>query len=786
LETATKTYISEAVANIMAKSNKRKAAAVPHASASDQTPKFDKKARKRQRVALDQLRWKPVEAPEGLDDYEGFFGLEEVEDVQVIKQDGLVTFQAPDEAIQEEDSKKAQEANDAGLGGEDEWEGFSSEDESDEQELDGQGGQDDQDDHQDQDDPPSAEDEDEHKDEDDDEDVANGNAMLESAAFSALEEETLDDGVDISQWDPLGLSPELLSSVSKMKFPKPTPIQSAAIPEILEGNDVIGKASTGSGKTLAYGLPIIESFLKDDRSNSSGKNVPLPATALIIAPTRELAHQISSHLTAVTTSGSFEGPRIATITGGLSVQKQERQLITADIIVCTPGRVWEVMSNSKSALTKLQPTKFLVLDEADRLLSDGHFKEVQEILSAIDRVDVNEDDDNNKGVEETPPPRQTLVFSATFQKGLQKKLGSKNHAGGELLNNQQSMEYLIKKLQFRQDKPKFIDVDPTSQLAKGIKEGLVECVAMEKVSGNRSHYCVVAVFFCLFSNDWQDLYLYTLLLLHARTRTLIFTNSISAVRRLTPYLQNLGLPAQSLHSSMIQKARLRAVERFSKAESAILIATDVAARGLDIPGVQLIVHYHLPRAADMYVHRSGRTARAHNIGASVILCAPEEVAGVRRLIARVHVKTGESKSNGIPTIDIDRRAASRLKPRATLAKKIADVGLAKEKGKSDDKFFREAAEELGVEYDSEELEMGGGGKRGRGNARKKQEREDRDVGKDQVAAWRAELKKMLSHRVNLGISERYIAQGVIDIDSLLRGDKGDFLGATRPLDMTNL
>ncbi|KAK5239265.1 ATP-dependent RNA helicase, partial [Cryomyces antarcticus] len=141
-------------------------------------------------------------------------------------------------------------------------------------------------------------------------------------------------------------------------------------------------------------------------------------------------------------------------------------------------------------------------------------------------------------------------------------------------------------------------------MAAHLHEGLVECAGTEK-----------------------DLYLYALLLHYPRTRTLVFTNSISAVRRLLPFLQNLNLPVHGLHSQMAQKARLRSVERFTANPGAILIATDVAARGLDIPGVQLVLHYHLPRAADTYVHRSGRTARADASGSSILLCAPEEVAG---------------------------------------------------------------------------------------------------------------------------------------------------------------
>src|SRR5947208_3153944 len=184
----------------------------------------------------------------------------------------------------------------------------------------------------------------------------------------------------------------------------------------------------------------------------------------------------------------------------------------------------------------------------------------------------------------------------------------------------------------------------------------------------------------------QDLYLYALLLYHPNTRILIFTNSISSVRRLTPFLQNLSVPALALHSQMPQKARLRSIERFSSpsATSSVLVATDVAARGLDIGGVQVVIHYHLPRTADMYVHRSGRTARASCTGSSILICAPEEVVGVRRLVAKVHaqnaVQGGGAKSKYfMRSLDIDRKVAARLKPRVVLAKKITDSSLAKEK-----------------------------------------------------------------------------------------------------------
>jgi ATP-dependent RNA helicase DDX24/MAK5 len=757
---------------------------------TDSKPNGVAKAKPTKAMRMDELNWKGVAMPDQLGDFEGFFGLEEVDDVEVVKDEatGTMSFKAREAVAEAEENgppevkpengtynlvKSALKSGKGGekaatAGAEEEWTGFGDNTPVEEEGLevdttDSSG--------RSPEDAPKSDDEG-GEDEDDEDDEE-----LQETSFAGLTEEDLgSEEADVTAWQPLNLLPDTLSAIAKLGFQQPTPVQERCIPDIIAGHDVIGKAATGSGKTLAFGIPILEYYLdsvlptKQAKKQKKDKQASHTPTAMILAPTRELAHQLSKHLLALCSGHTFDAPRIATVTGGLSIQKQKRQLETADIVIGTPGRLWEVIESSIGLIAKLKNIRFLVVDEADRLLSQGNFKELEQILTALDRVvkdeektsDDGEDDDDDE-VEEASSQRQTLVFSATFHKGLQQKLSGKSKPKSDLMSKQESMEYLLKKLNFRSsEKPKFIDMNPEQQMASGLREGLVECAGPEK-----------------------DLYLYALLLLHPKTRTLVFTNSISAVRRITPFLQNLNQPVQALHSNMVQKARLRAVERFTASNESILIATDVAARGLDIKGVQLVIHYHVPRAADMYIHRSGRTARAEARGASILICAPEEVQGVRRLIAKVHAQSGEAnEKRAIRTLDLDRRIVSRLRPRAALAKKIADVSLAKEKGNVTDQLFAQAAEDLGVEYDSEEFEGTGGGRQGRGNKRKAREREDRQVSKAELGAWRAELKSLLSQRVNTGVSVRYVTGGGrVDVDALLRGEGGEFLGHVRPLDL---
>lgn len=275
------------------------------------------------------------------------------------------------------------------------------------------------------------------------------------------------------------------------------------------------------------------------------------------------------------------------------------------------------------------------------------------------------------------------------------------------------------------------------------------------------------------------------MLYHPKHRTLVFTNSISAVRRLTQLLQALKLPALALHSSMAQKARLRSVEKFSSPTAdpgSILVATDVAARGLDIKGIEFVVHYHAPRAADAYVHRSGRTARAGASGKSVIICSPEEMTSVIRLAAKVHARRGDAKSMPLESLELDRRVVGRVKQRVVLASKLTESNIAKEKITAEDNWLRKAAEDLGVDYDSDELEDAQSRPRGRGGGREQRQREAGSVSKGELAGMRAELNHLLSQRVNVGVSEKYLTSGRVDIEALLRGEGNQsFLGQVDPL-----
>ncbi|KAK5083842.1 ATP-dependent RNA helicase [Lithohypha guttulata] len=722
-----------------------------------------------QAVRGDKLSWREVTVSSRLDDAEGFYGLEELSDVEVIH-DGNgkgVLFRQPILA----DATK-------GVTDVEEWSGFSGDENSEEQELSSASDKPEK--------PPTSTDKSSDKQKKPPPKQPASEELAKDTQFSLLGNDAPEPEIDMSAWDQLKLSDQMLYALSALKFGSPTQIQQTTIPLILEGKDVIGKAVTGSGKTLAFGIPIIETCLELHASRSRS-NSTLHLDALILAPTRELAHQISKHLTAVC-EGLDSPPKVVTVTGGLSVLKQRRQLQDADIVVGTPGRLWDVINDSNDLLERFKNVRYLVVDEADRLLSEGHFQELEDILDALDRKVVDEDREDHVEAQ-SATSRQTLVFSATFHKGLQQKLNSKQkdrngHDRNNLISNKSSMEYLMHKLPFQEgEKPVFVDANPQSQMAEKLVETILECKAMEK-----------------------DLYLYGFLLddqkrrktplqqarngqrMTGTARTLVFTNSVSVVKRLVSLLQRLELPDTTispLHSNMPQKSRLRSLERFSASSestkslaTSVLIATDVAARGLDIKGVTTVVHYHVPRTADTYVHRSGRTARVNESGNSVLLCSPDEVLGVSNLIARTHqhkqALSGKDMSKLIDRMYLSNGLLRQITRRVELAQKLVESTDSTAKVKNDDNWLRTAAEELGVDYDSDEFENASKHtRRGRGGEKERRQKRiaNEETSRNKALQIKAQLKEELSNRLDLGegmgTNFKYLAGGAVDVDQLL-------------------
>jgi len=405
---------------------------------------------------LESLPWHEVPLPDYIGDAEGFFGLEEISDVDVVKSSGKVEYKVRQRNSQTRSNNNVNES-----AGDEEWEGFgetrqtglvhtksaasktSRQTESKPIPYPNQKG---------------------------------GQKLLEQNqgrssgnTFDVLgdENETDPGGGDMSAWESLSLSTETISSLANLNFYRPSPIQASALPYVLEGHDAICKAPTGSGKTLVFGIPIYEHCIATMKARAQGSLKPKQTTepkynpvALILSPTRELAHQLAKHLQQLG-SGSDSSPKIATLTGGLSMHKQQRLLPNADIVIATPGRLKEIVDGNSALAEALRDIRFLILDEADRLLSSGHFQELEEILIALDREKATDKGATAEILESSSKrQRQTLVFSATFEKDLQQKLAGRSKSSSGDSTGQASMEYLLKRLNFREQKPRFIDINP--------------------------------------------------------------------------------------------------------------------------------------------------------------------------------------------------------------------------------------------------------------------------------------------------------------------------------------
>ncbi|KDP33350.1 hypothetical protein JCGZ_12899 [Jatropha curcas] len=501
------------------------------------------------------------------------------------------------------------------------------------------------------------------------------------------------DESEFHAWNELRLHPLLMRSIYRLGFKEPTPIQKACIPAAAhQGKDVIGAAETGSGKTLAFGLPILQRLLEErDKAAKKFEEMGEEAEkfapkgflrALVITPTRELAIQVTDHLKEAAKGINI---RVVPIVGGMSTEKQERLLKAGpEIIVGTPGRFWELMSGGEKHLVELHSLSFFVLDEADRMIENGHFRELQSIIDmlpvASGSVEGQSQNTENCVTLSTlqRKKRQTFVFSATialsadFRKKLKRGLLKSNQGMADGLN---SIEILSERAGMRADTA-IIDLTNASIMAHKLEESFIEC-----------------------SEEDKDAYLYYILSVHGQGRTLVFCTSIAALRHISALLRILEVNVWTLHAQMQQRARLKAIDRFRSNEHGILVATDVAARGLDIPGVRTVVHYQLPHSAEVYVHRSGRTARAFADGCSIALISPNDTSKFASLC-----KSFSKES--FQRFPLEESYMPEVKKRLSLARQIDKITRKDSQEKAKKTWFEQNAEsiELIVEKDDSEDE----------------------------------------------------------------------------------
>jgi ATP-dependent RNA helicase RhlE len=340
----------------------------------------------------------------------------------------------------------------------------------------------------------------------------------------------------------LGLSPELLQAITDTKYVAPTPVQTAAIPPILRGQDVRACAQTGSGKTAAFALPMLQRLLNQTAARDRG------VSGLILVPTRELAIQVGESFRGF--SRYLPQPiKVLTVFGGVSINPQMMALRGgADIVVATPGRLLDLADHNA---VRLSAVSMLVLDEADRLLDEGFADELTRVLALL------------------PDRRQNLLFSATFPAPVQSLA-----------------ELLLRN-------PVRIDVT-AAETSPDIQQRSI-AVDPERRTQLLRH----------------------LIQQHGWERTLVFVATKYATEHIALKLQRLGLTARALHGELSQGARTQSVEDFKAGRLQVLIATDVAARGIDVTELPAVVNFDLPRSTDDYVHRIGRTGRAGASGVAV-------------------------------------------------------------------------------------------------------------------------------------------------------------------------
>lgn len=396
----------------------------------------------------------------------------------------------------------------------------------------------------------------------------------------------------------LGLRPELCQALEKVGYDQPSPIQSRAIPVVLNGDDVLAAAQTGTGKTAAFALPLIQRLTSTERP---GKQ----ARVLILCPTRELATQINASLRKY---GSHLRLRSSTIFGGVGASPQIEKLERGtDIIVATPGRLLDLHQRGCADLSKIET---LVLDEADRMLDMGFIHDIKRILKAL------------------PKQRQNLLFSATFSKDIERL------ARGLLQS------------------PVTIEVAPRNTAAESVQQHVV---FVDKANKRRMLSAFIR------GLHWRQ--------------TLVFTRTKHGANRLTKQLVSDGLTAAAIHGNKSQTARTNALEGFKKGTIDVLVATDIAARGIDIKELPQVVNFDLPHVSEDYVHRIGRTGRASAEGEALSLIEPEDrklLKGVERLLKRrideMHLPADVQAAYDNPPTPIAGATETESRPRAAKPK----------------------------------------------------------------------------------------------------------------------
>ena len=474
---------------------------------------------------------------------------------------------------------------------------------------------------------------------------------------------------DMSEWNNLGVPDLIQKALSEKGFTKPTAIQAATLPiAIFNKQDVIGSSETGSGKTLAFSIPVLTLIMEAKEGisvtieNRDQKNFDKPLYSLIIAPTRELALQVKDHIVA---AAKYTDIHCVAIVGGLSQQKQERLLSKCpEIVIGTPGRLYKLVSEGQAHLSKLESIKYLVIDEVDRMLQYGHFHELYELLSLISK---------------TTMKRQTFIFSATLTiPQYHKKWSSK-------INHNDEVQKLIEKTGIS-SKARVIDQTMEHMTAEQLKQMRVVCDEEEK-----------------------EVFLYYILLSHPG-RTLVFVNSISYSRKISSVFSLLGKKPLQLHAGKQQRQRLKMLDRFVSQDDGLLIATDVAARGLDIPDVKTVVHFHLPQDPKVYIHRSGRTARAKKAGMSIILEGPNDFDKYKKVCSVMKL------NDDVPSLDVETDFFQGIKKRVALAKAIDKQEHLSKKHAADKNWFKMTAKSMEIELDESsdsDLETSRANERGR-------------------------------------------------------------------------